>query len=1800
MPVLRALARIWTAILACTTLALTLAVAARALAPLLPFAPGPSLLTAAPDNGAADVPPRTPITLRFNTPMNRVTTAAALRIEPVTPGSLSWSPDATSLTFQPTETLAPAVTYTVRLDSNALDRWWRPLTGPVTLQFRTATQPAVVAALPVGAGVVADSSLAVVFSQPIVPPAATGRPIELPQVSLTPRHPVTTRWLDQQTLLIRPAVPLAPATTYTATIAAELADLRGVELGAPFSWSFNTAWPALLEQSPADGARWVSPRAPLTLRLAAPVAPEHLKRALRIEPPVEGEFTSGLLGTTQVITFTPRAGWSYGTSYTVSLAGPDLAPWSFSVEPQPRLVAFFPGQGQSLPPNQAIRLVFSTPMSEEALRAGLRIEPPVADLPITINETEVRLQPELQPSTSYTITLAAGTLDRAGEPLAAEAVIDLRTAAPVPDLSAPQAFAGIVRLPPDTPAAVEFARVNLAAINLSLYSLDEPTLLRALALRPAEWQTFSPERYGQPLARTWRLDLTDPPERPVRSAVPVGLADGEPLAPGAYFLRATSAEGPRADLVLLVTATRLTLRAGAGQALLWATDAARGTPLADLPVALYRAGALVARGQTDADGLWAVPIGADSGPLLALAVGNGPAVVHADWAPRPASPPTHSSLIFPDRLAYQPGEPVAVTGLARRRDEAGQPVAPAADTPCRLQLRPLSGSGSLAPPTACAVSAVTGAISGTLTLPERLAPADYRLVAQLGDASSSTTLRVTPPARAGALRLALSETGDGLRLAAEQGGLPLAGSTISWSLRLESLAAPLPPAGFVLGPLPGAEVAQLAGQGTTSAEGSLLITPPELPAGAVRYRLRGEFTTPAGLSDGAEAEGLIIRGPPFVAVGLPSRIVASDQRSGVSLLTLDGLGRPIANTRVTVEIVPTGRSPDAPLLTRQATTGADGQATVPLVPITPGRYEVIATAGGAATRTQLWVVGRGFTGWRLPAGQLELISDRDSYRPGEIATLLVATPAEQSTLLLTVERGAVLTATVQPLRAGQVITLPITADMAPWVNLSTVATRGEDWRWGATHISVQTPDAPPLIGIATDAASYLPGASATMTVTASAGASFDHLLATIAPAAETGALSATALLERLRPAPLPPVVAATLPQPALTLPTTPRSASTATTAAALPGEPLAAPAGSDTVRVPLPDRAGRWVIGALAASGAGEPGSATTVISTSLPLEYELLAPPALRAGDRATLTLDLRNSGAGSREVQVQLSSTGLALDRAAARRQLSLAEGEAQRLTWELAPRSGASRATLRLRITSADWSEVVSSILVIEAAHPAGASGRTLVGNGPQELTLTLPAGTNPVELALAPGLQAALEDQARQLAALPERSVEQQASLALIATSLARTTKGSDRNGWTAMARAALAELDAAQNSDGGWGWWPGGPSRPFVSALALEAQAVAHAAPGESRPPSLRAIAYLERAAAALGPDARAYSAYVLARAGRASPAAAALLAAPLAADGLAFLAMALPPAEAAPAIERLLARAVREPPAAGQPGTVRWTERDPAELPRGEAAVIAVATQALRTRQPAAAELPGAERALLAAWGVDGWASAYDAARVAAALLEPPAADASGPRRVTLDGTPLLGSGTPITTTLRTTLPEDRTSGPVTLRIEAPSTSSYMVAYRAPGPPGDVTGQIALDQELVDAASGTPLAGERVRPGQLVGLRLTLVAAQPLLRADLELPLPAGLEPLPLVAQAPLLHVAGPTADKRRLLLHLGEVAPGIYSWTIVARAVAPGSYSAPPAQISATYTPALSASASAGSTITITDNDNDNDNDNE
>jgi len=110
-----------------------------------------------------------------------------------------------------------------------------------------------------------------------------------------------------------------------------------------------------------------------------------------------------------------------------------------------------------------------------------------------------------------------------------------------------------------------------------------------------------------------------------------------------------------------------------------------------------------------------------------------------------------------------------------------------------------------------------------------------------------------------------------------------------------------------------------------------------------------------------------------------------------------------------------------------------------------------------------------------------------------------------------------------------------------------------------------------------------------------------------------------------------------------------------------------------------------------------------------------------------------------------------------------------------------------------------------------------------------------------------------------------------------------------------------------------------------------------------------------------------------------------------------------------------------------------------------------------------------------------------------------------------------------------------------------------------------------------------------LRLGQLVAIRVTVIVPSPLLRAELELPLPGGLEPLPLMLRAPFIHSSGLNSRSRSLTINAANLAPGVYSQRILVRAVAAGSFSAPPARLTATYLAGLIATSPNSLSIIIT-----------
>ncbi len=1297
MPVLRTLARIWTNLLVLAALMLALGLVARWLLPVAPWAESPTVGVSSPVDGAVDVLPRSEISLRFSAPMNRDSTLAALRIVPPTSGGFRWSDDVRQLTFVPETTLIPATDYTITVSTTALGRWWQPLAAPRQIRFHTASLPAVIAALPNSADTPLDGAIVVVFSQAMVPAEMLDQPVALPQLRIDPPVSAQVRWLDQMTLLIRADAPLRAATHYTATIAPDLTDLRGVDLGQSYSWSWSTAWPTPMSLVPARDARWVSPHQPLVLTLSAPLDESLLHFV--IDPPVQGQVTAAIISTTQVITFTPQVGWEYGRGYHVSLATnpslaapPDLA-WHFSVEPQPGLIAFFPGQGQALPVGQEVRLIFNTPMDEVSLRAGLRIDPPVINLPMQVSETEVRLRPILRPSTTYTLTVDADTPDRSGEPLGVTATVHLRTAPAEPSLRVPDAITHVISLPTSRTAQIVMERINLSHLDMSLYQIDIPTVVRAMGLTPAEWRDFSPERYGQTLARNWQLPLTDPTDTLAHDPIMVALANNAPLVPGIYYLRAISPEGPRADVILAVSSVALTLRQNESQVLVWATDKASGTPVAGVPLTIYDGDTLITHGVTGADGVWQQPILRPAGgaAYLVIAEGAAPTLVRSDWRVATSGEvgPRSRSLIFLNRLDYRPGDRVQIGGFARILTN-GAMALPAARTPCRMNLKS-NETGTLGPSAACEVT-TTGMVSGTLQLALLQPPGDYRLLVHAGDSTADLGLHISADTTPINLHLS-SASGRQVIIKASQDELPLVGSTISWTLDLEPLAMPANREGFHFATdLPAPR--QISGSGITDADGQLAVplSVRDSAQAQMRYRLRAELRVPNERPASGQIAGVIQPTDDRVGLRLPSRVVLSNERATVELLALAADGGAAASRQIGVAVYRRGNTNGRPLITRSATSNAHGRADVQLVQLNPGAYEIVASLGNSSSSTGLWVTGGHYTGWQNGPGQVEVVSDRDSYRPGDVARLLVTAPFLESNLLLTTERGSLRSVEVRNLRAGQTITLTITPDMAPAISIGAVISSGTERLAGNAAIRISNDPPAPTVAIVADSPQYAPSGTAVLTITSNLAGRPDATLIAIAPAESP---DNTLALAQFTPPPMPPLETAMLVPHATT-----ESGPSATTAALSGGEgyvvPISAGAGSAgqmVVHIPLPDSSGRWRVSAYAAAGGDQFAVGTTIITTSLPLELTPIAPPSLRPGDHAEVGLQARNTSLVTQSLQVQLQATGGNIETATpGDQQILLAPGGSQQLAWRIIPRTGASVVSLRYAVTGANLSEQI----------------------------------------------------------------------------------------------------------------------------------------------------------------------------------------------------------------------------------------------------------------------------------------------------------------------------------------------------------------------------------------------------------------------------------------------------------------------------------------------------------------------------
>jgi uncharacterized protein YfaS (alpha-2-macroglobulin family) len=1800
----------------------------RLLLPLPFLSARPALQSAAPPDGASGVSPRARATLHFTMAMNPRSVERALHIVPAAPVALLWQDGNTTLTISPTASLQPETTYHVTLDHAAYSRMFRALERPVNLSFRIAQAPAVVAVLPAAGAVevLPAAPISITFSRPIISAAAVTLTTSLPELHFDPPISGTAAWLDQANVLFRPAEPLRPSTRYRVTLDAGLTDLEGGQLGSAFTWSFSTPAPKLLSVSPARGARAVAPRAPLVLTFSQPLDLASVRASLVITPANGGDWTAATLpDATQQITYTPATDWQPDTTYTIALrAGVapvsgtlpllDAVRWSFTAAPQPTVTGRFPGEGQTLPLGQALRLIFNTPMDEQSLRAAVRFTPPVDAIRVTARDVEARISADLLPTTIYTVTLPASLTDRNGVPLGQEYRIRFQTASAAPELALPEAFQHIARLVPAQAVGLLIRRTNLSALNLDLYGLDEATIVRTLAFREDGWIGFQPERYAQPLLRSWRVQLADPLNTPVQERLPLAIAEGAPLPPGAYYLRIRTPDGPRADLLLLVSRTRLILQeSSGGGALIWATDMISATALADLPVALYQDGGLIQRGATDQNGLWRIdrPVGIVQ-TLVALVEGDQPSIASTIWsgANDLVAPERYRAFLTTDRAAYRPGERVELAGFVRYTADQTNTL-PAPGLQPVLTVRQIGATIPVYRATLNLDS--SGLISERFTLPAATPVGEYILAVALGNDISHTTFTVRAEAAQPLLvSVRVPEqraTGNDVPVTVEARtpeGLPLSGAVISWTLSAERLPYPTRD-GYVIGDdeLAPAPPVGGAGVGQTGIDGqlSLIITDTISSDVPLRYRIAVRATEPGGLSAATDGAFLVTPSQSYVALRLPSRILTASKPGVIELLAVTTDGQPLPAVRINIDVYyrtwvrAEATGPDAQpqtvlqprdnrVLTHSSVAGADGTAQLPLTLGDGGEYRVIASVLDAAGRRMssaitLWVAERGFTDWRVePNDNVLLLTDRAAYRPGDTATLLLTSPFDAATALVTRSSSDGLASEVRTLRAGEPLTLTLRPEDAPALDVSVLlvgqrAGPVASFKFANATIPVLAVSRALSVTITPDQAIYAPGATATFSVTTTddqgagvpATVVLDVVGASGAPQRDPA--------ETFRAGTPPPIMTAQLPgAPAERLPApAPRPPPPIARAP----EPAPAPSiywnptlhtdssGVLTLTIQLPTAAVELRALAWAASGAERFGVTQSALAITQPLVLNVDAPPFLRAGDAVELAARIQNTRAVSQELTIDLTASGVTPQASAPlNRQLTLAPGETARVVWPVLV-GDATQANLSFRLGATDGAQ--QTIRADRWILPSGTlvytnGGALITGRLSQSLTLSEQARHRwgRLEIDLAPSSQALANEVAQSLNARPERSLLDEASLLLVSASFSETQP---------LVQASLDRLVSAQNGDGGWGWWPRGPSQPFISAVVLEALAAAGRA-GLNVP-----VDVVEHGSAALAvaladqttqADVRAYLVYVLTLHNRSDVGTLRTLAADARSLGPESLSYALLGDPADETASRLTARSRLESLAVRDGALAHWPAGADTLL-SSDVSATALALLALERTQGDSDLIAGARRWLAAARGSGGWDSAYASARALAALraTDPAVIETPGQYVVSLNGAGLFegSSSALITTTRSLTLTLDRIAAHNELTLlnsGDPIFLGYRIVSTADTPPPNDDG-VGLLREYLDPLTGQPVDLAHLRSGQLVRVRLTAVATSLQRFVVVEDALPAGCVLVEASNSGPFEHI---DYDRDHLTLSSAALGPDVYEYSYLLRAVVPGRYTAP------------------------------------
>jgi hypothetical protein len=258
------------------------------------------------------------INVVFSEAVRKPTAEERFHVEPNVTGALTW--DGTTLIFTPSEPLAAATDFLVRVDPGFVDLAGNAATAGVDeWTFATAGPPRVIAVTPNDGslGLATDASVALEFDRLMDPTTVEAA------ITFEPAISFEAAW-SGETLTLSFPDGLAFGTNYRLEVGLGASDTAGANLTAPFVTRFSTVSAGLTARVvPAEDVAGIAVRSPIAVLFDGPIDPSSIDGALTITPSLSGGLqiqTPPGGATDSALVFTPSGPLAEHTTYAVTLA----------------------------------------------------------------------------------------------------------------------------------------------------------------------------------------------------------------------------------------------------------------------------------------------------------------------------------------------------------------------------------------------------------------------------------------------------------------------------------------------------------------------------------------------------------------------------------------------------------------------------------------------------------------------------------------------------------------------------------------------------------------------------------------------------------------------------------------------------------------------------------------------------------------------------------------------------------------------------------------------------------------------------------------------------------------------------------------------------------------------------------------------------------------------------------------------------------------------------------------------------------------------------------------------------------------------------------------------------------------------------------------------------------------------------------------------------------------------------------------------------------------------------------------